>query len=91
MDVTRRGSFKLGQTRKSLIISPLGLLKFKNHQIDEVNEDGATALEEKVGFEEDPTSVRMNSADRQSYNLKTLKSVSRSRKASHSQNGNNFD
>ena len=31
MDVTRRGSFKQGQLRRSQIISPLGLLKFKNH------------------------------------------------------------
>lgn len=64
-----------------MIISPLGLLKFKNHQIDEVNEDGATVRDEKIENEE-TRSDRMNSADRQSYNLKTLNSVSRSRKAS---------
>ena len=64
-----------------MIISPLGLLKFKNHQIDEVNEDGATVRDEKIENEE-TRSERMNSADRQSYNLKTLNSVSRSRKAS---------
>jgi|FrelakmetLWP11LW_1041352.scaffolds.fasta_scaffold656557_1 hypothetical protein len=81
MDVTKRSSFKAGQVRKSMIISPLGLLKFKNHQIDEVNEDGATARDEKIENEE-TRSERMNSADRQSYNLKTSKSVSRSRKAS---------
>ena len=91
MDVTRRGSFKNGSLRRSMIISPLGLLKFKNHQIDEVAEDGATARDERLETEEEPTSVRMNSADRQSYNLKTLKSVSRSRKASQSQNDNNCD
>ena len=91
MDVTRRGSFKNGSLRRSTIISPLGLLKFKNHQIDEVAEDGATARDERLENEEEPTSVRMNSADRQSYNLKTLKSVSRSRKASQSQNDNNCD
>ena len=32
LDITRRGSFKQGANlRKSLIVSPLGLLKFKNH------------------------------------------------------------
>ena len=50
-----------------MIISPLGLLKFKNHQIDEVNEDGATVRDEKIENEE-TRSERMNSADRQSYN-----------------------
>lgn len=87
MEVTKRNNFKRGShLRRSMIISPLGLLKFKNHQIDEVNEDGATARDEKIEGEE-TRSLRMNSADRQSYNLKTLKSVSRSRKASQSQNG----
>jgi len=70
MELTRRGSFKQGLSRRSHLLSPLGLLKFKNHQIDEVNEDGATAKDERV--EGDPSSERMNSADRHSYNLKTL-------------------
>lgn len=64
MEVTRRGSFKQGQLRRSQIMSPLGLLKFRNHQIDEVNEDGVTERDSKRETRQDPTSVRMNSADR---------------------------
>jgi len=67
-----------------LIRSPLGLTSFRNHQIDEVNEDGVTEARDQDRTENEDNnqskanSIKQSSVDRQSYSLK-LKRESKSR------------
>jgi len=64
--------------------SPLGLTSFRNHQIDEVAEDGVTEARDQDRTENEDNdqskanSIKQSSVDRQSYSLK-LKRESKSR------------
>jgi len=82
VDETKINFRNRNKMKYRLIRSPLGLTSFRNHQIDEVAEDGVTEARDQDRTENEDqskaNSIRQNSADRQSYSLK-LQRESKSR------------